>query len=303
MPGAKPKLGFVGLGNMGAPMAAHLATAGFALAVFDISPGVAAGFAAKTGAKAAGSLKEVGALSDIAITCLPNGDIVRDVVLGGRDNLADAMAAGTIVVDMSSSDPIHTAALGKALDPFGIAMADAPVSGGVKGAKAASLTIMAGGSADIVEKLRPILETMGKRVFHTGGLGTGQAMKALNNLCSAAGFLIVVEALKAGEKFGLDKNVMTDILNVSTGRNNSSENKIKQYVLSGKYQDAGFAMDLMVKDISAALDLANTLETPMPLGAATVSAWRQALDDLGDSPDHTEIARWLELVEARAVKS
>ena len=144
-----------------------------------------------------------------------------------------------------------------------------------------------------VERANPLLDVLGGKVFHVGRLGCGQAMKALNNLCSATGLLIVAEALKAGETFGLNPEMMINVLNVSTGRNNSTENKVKQFILSGQYEKAGFAMDLMVKDISTAVSFAEELKVSMPLGSKAVDVWSNALASLGGKPDHTEIARWV----------
>ena len=162
------------------------------------------------------------------MTCLPNGKIVQDVMTG-TGKLANVMNDGSLLVDMSSSDPIETGQLGDSLRKLGIGMIDAPVSGGVKGAHAGTLTIIVGGDVQDVERANSLLDVLGGKVFHVGRLGCGQAMKALNNLCSATGLLIVAEALKAGETFGLNPEMMINVLNVSTGRNNSTENKVKQF--------------------------------------------------------------------------
>ncbi|MEE2745898.1 MAG: NAD(P)-dependent oxidoreductase [Pseudomonadota bacterium] len=288
----KKKIGFIGLGNMGRPMASHLASSGLELIVYDITTELASRVASDIGATAAVDLEEVAKFSNIIVTSLPNGKIVEDVMIG-TGGLANLMNEGSILIDMSSSDPIKTGQLGAKLKELGIGMIDAPVSGGVKGALDGTLTIIVGGEAKYVKRADPLLNALSQKVFHVGHLGCGQAMKALNNLCSATGLLIVAEVLRAGQAFGLQPETMIDVLNVSTGRNNSTENKIKQFILSGAYKDAGFAMDLMVKDISTAIAFANELNINMLLGKASVGAWSDALSSLEGSPDHTEIVRWV----------
>ena len=288
----KPAIGFVGLGKMGGALAARLAGAGFPLTVFDVSEAATAAFLADHPAAAAEDLPALAAAADIVITCLPNGRVVREAVLG-EAGLHEGLWFNALLIDMSSSDPRGTAQLGEALAARDWRMLDAPVSGGLPKARRGSLTIMCGGGAEDLEEARPVLAAMGENVLHLGGLGAGQAMKALNNLCSAGGFLIALEVLAAGRTFGLDPETMVDTLNLSTGRNNTTENKIKQYILSGRF-DAGFAMDLMVKDIETALALARDQGTPTLLSAATVAAWAEALETLGEGADHTELARWVE---------
>jgi 3-hydroxyisobutyrate dehydrogenase len=291
-------IGFIGLGNMGKPMANHLAHAGYNLMVFDISTELSAIVANETGTKVAISLDQLGAFADIIITCLPNGKVVHDLMLGDGQ-LAESLSSGNLLIDMSSCDPIQAGQLGEQLKQHKIAMIDAPVSGGIKGAQAGTLTIIIGGNKQDVARAMPLLKILGNNVFHTGRLGSGQAMKALNNLCSATGLLIVAEILKAGKTFGLDPEMMIDILNVSTGRNNSTENKVKQFILSDEYEKAGFAMDLMVKDITTAISFAKELDITMPLGSTAAEIWSNALATLGGKPDHTEIARWVNIKGAQ----
>jgi 3-hydroxyisobutyrate dehydrogenase len=163
----------------------------------------------------------------------------------------------------------------------------------VSGAEAATLTIMAGGDGAVIDRVMPLFELVGQRVFRTGALGSGQAMKALNNLGSAGCFLLTLEILLIGQRFGLDPELMTEILNVSTGRNNSTEKKIVPHVLSRRF-DSGFALALMTKDLTTALGLAETTATPTRLAAATLEIARAALAALGPGADHTELARALE---------
>ena len=286
------RIGFIGLGSMGRPMASRLRAAGFALTVFDTRADAVRDFV-RDGGTAAATLADVARDSDVVITMLPNGEIVRRVVLGSNDSLLTAMPPEFVLIDMSSSSPTGTQALGRILTERGIPMLDAPVSGGVSRAEAGTLSIMVGGEPAVIERCRPVLQPMGERIFATGPLGSGHAMKALNNLVSAAGLIAAAEALLVGRRFGLDPNVMLDVLNASTGRNNSTENKFKQFVLSRRFA-SGFSLDLMLKDLTTALDLAHATETPAPFSAACLELWAAAQAQLESGADHTAVVRWFE---------
>jgi 3-hydroxyisobutyrate dehydrogenase len=292
----KSRIGFVGLGNMGRPMAENLLKAGFGLAVADADPKRLAGLGVK--ALLPASLAVLGEMSDIVITMLPDGKIVRKALLGdegSNDGVLDGLTAGSLVVDMSSSAPVGTRALGAELASRGIALVDAPVSGGVKRAIDGTLAIMVGGEAADIERCRPLLAAMGREVFPTGPLGSGHAMKALNNYVSAAGLAAAAEAVLVGQRFGLDPATMVDILNASTGRNNATENKFKQFILPKRYA-AGFTLGLMAKDLRTALETAEATDTRTPLAAACIALWNEAEAKLGAAADHTEIARYLEML-------
>jgi 3-hydroxyisobutyrate dehydrogenase len=290
----RPAIGFIGLGNMGTPMAAHLAAAGYHLIVADARPEQVHHFAGAYPSVVLGSLAEIGSAASVVITMLPNIGVVRDVMLG-EEGVAFSMAPGSILIDMSSSSPPGTIALGAELVKLDIKMIDAPVSGGVPRAATGELTVMAGGHAADIDRCAPILKAMGKTIFRTGKLGTGQAMKALNNLCSAAGLLIASEAVRTGRRFGLDAELMVDILNASTGQNNSTLRKFKPFILPRKY-DSGFGLDLMVKDLSAALDLAVSEGVGAPLTKCCVELWKEAQRALGLGQDHTAIDLWIERI-------
>jgi 3-hydroxyisobutyrate dehydrogenase len=290
------RLGFVGLGNMGRPMAARLLGAGFPLAVFDVRTPAVQSFAAQHGGIPASSLAELGGHSDVVITMLPNGDAVHRAVLGtgsGDDHLAGAMQRGAVLIDMSSSSPTGTQALGRALAAHGIAMLDAPVSGGVSRAETGTLSIMVGGDASVAEACRPLLATMGEQIFHAGPLGAGHALKALNNLVSAAGLIAAAEALLIGRRFGLDPARMIEVFNASTARNNSTENKFKQFILSRTFA-SGFSLDLMVKDLTTAVELAHATGTPAPFGTECRKLWAAAHAEIAGNADHTAVVQWWE---------
>ena len=203
------------------------------------------------------------------------------------------MPPGSLLVDMSSSSPVGTQQLGRELASRGIEMLDAPVSGGVSRAVEGSLSILVGGRKDAVDYCRPVLEAMGASIFETGPLGSAHAMKSLNNMLSATGLLAAAEVLLVGKRFGLEPEVMVDIFNASTGQNNSTKNKYKQFVLSRSFA-SGFSLELMVKDLGLAMELAQETKTPVVLSAACREMWAAALAALGGNPDHTEVVRWLE---------
>jgi len=284
------KIGFVGVGAMGWPMAANLIKAGFALQVADARPSQSSKFVDEVGGKVAPSLRALGEASDVVITMLPTSTIVRSVLLD-RDGVGAGLRPGTVVIDMSSGVPAETAAIARELGARNVAMIDAPVSGGVRKAVTGELAIMVGGDAADLQRVEQILRAMGKLVTRAGGIGSGQAMKALNNLVSAGGFLIAMEALLVGKKFGLDPAVMVDILNASTGMNNSTQVKMKQFVLSGAF-NAGFSLDLMVKDVGIALDVAQSLGVGAPFSKLCRNIWAAAQAELGPGHDHTELARF-----------
>jgi len=284
-------VGFVGLGNMGAPMSRSLAKSGFKVVAFDISEGCRAALNGDAGIRTTADLAEA-CSTDALIFMLPNGNIVRDVLIGSG-NACSHIPKNGLVIDMSSSDPAVYKELAPELAINGIDIVDAPVSGNVDGAAAGALTIMAGGEAPALDRAAPLLDAMGKKTFHTGPLGSGQMMKALNNLLSAGGLIMTIEVLLIATKAGLDPSLVNSILNVSTGRNNSTDRKIEAFVLSGAY-NSGFGLSHMAKDLRTAASVANRIDADMPLGKHAIEIANAANDTLEQGADHTEIARWLE---------
>jgi 3-hydroxyisobutyrate dehydrogenase len=296
-PNPAATLAFVGLGKMGTPMAARLVGAGWRVRVWDLSQATLDAFvAARPAAFRAASAADAAAGADAVITMLPDGAAVRRAVLGG--GMPAALRRGAIVIDMSSSAPVETRRLGAELAVLGIGLVDAPVSGGVKRAEEGKLAVMAGGEPALVERCRPVLGVMGSAIYETGTLGTGHAMKALNNFVSAAGLVATCEALLIGRRFGLDPSRMVDVLNASTGRNNSTELKAKQFILSGAF-GSGFSLGLMAKDLKTAAELAEHLGVAAPTSRAISDLWREAQGALGPASDHTEIFRFLEALGDR----
>ena len=284
------KVAFIGVGAMGAPMAACIARAGYALSVYDREHERAASVATAHGCRAAISIDDLGS-ADLVVTMLPTGRIVHDLYL--REGLAQRLQRGAIGIDMSSSDPTGTRALGAALAAYGITLLDAPVSGGVPRAAQGTLTIMIGGDEQAaIERARPLLRAMGDRLFETGSLGTGHAMKALNNFVAAAGFAACAEALLAGQRFGLDPQRMVEILNVSTGRSFHTDVVLKEHVIGGKFA-TGFQLGLLAKDVRIAADLARDVGLDAPLVDLVSRLFAAARDSLGYTRDHTEaIKAW-----------
>ncbi|GAB2915709.1 NAD(P)-dependent oxidoreductase [Paraburkholderia jirisanensis] len=286
------RIGFIGLGMMGTPMVQCLCRAGFELYVDDADAARADALAAQTGAQRL-TADHAGSL-DALITMLPNSAIVEAVLLGEGPGAgwASRLAKGAAVIDMSSSEPERSRELGKTLHARGLAYLDAPVSGGVKRAKEGTLAILVGGDADVMARFKRLLDAMGTSVLHIGAAGSGHASKALNNYVSAAGLAATVEALQIATRFGIDPAVMTDVLNASSGRSNTSENKVKQFMLSGTF-GSGFALQLMNKDLKIAHALAEAVDHPMSFGHTCIEVWNEAAQHSTPATDHTELYRLL----------
>ena len=284
-------VGFIGLGNMGAPMARHLAGAGFQVVASDSNPAALERFCTAVQCERAGSLADLGRSCRLVITMLPDGAAVRQVLLG-EQGVAAALAPGSVVLDMSSAEPVGTRALALKLADCAVSLVDAPVSGGVKRAVEGRLAIMAGGEPAAIARCRPVLAALGQ-VFCAGASGAGHAVKALNNYLSAVALAATAEAMMAGESFGIDPSVMLEILNHSTGRNTATEQKYPAFVLSRRF-NSGFALGLMAKDLRTALGLAQAVGTPAALLSECADLWNRAQQQLGFNADNTEIVRYLE---------
>ena len=287
-PGAA--VGFVGLGRMGTPMATRLAEAGYRVQGYDVSEQAVRSWAERAeGACPAASRDAAAAGAAAVILMLPDSAVVRRVL----DGLRPSLSPGTVVVDMSSSEPLVTRELAAGIARGGATLVDAPVSGGVAGAVSGALTIMAGGAPADVRRVRPLLDVLGARVVHCGDVGAGHAVKALNNLLSATHLLATSEAMTAAAEFGLDVPTVLAAINTSSGRSGSTENKWPNFIVPRTF-DSGFSLRLMLKDMRIALGLAEAAGTPAALSAAAVSLWAEAAQALPADADHTEIARWLE---------
>jgi 3-hydroxyisobutyrate dehydrogenase len=279
-------IGFVGLGNMGWPMAANLHAAGFRLMVRDVDAGRLDGFAAAHSGAVAAAAPDDFAAADVVVTMLPDGRIVADAILCW--GIGAALRPGALLIEMSSADPADTLRLAAALEAGRIAVVDAPVSGGVPRAQTGELAIMVGGADEDVAAAQPVLRVLGDpaRQFRTGRLGSGHVMKALNNVVGAATYCATAEAVIAGARFGLDPKTMIDIINASTGRSFVSENVIGGNVVTGAYA-TGFMLGLMAKDVAIAHSIIAATGADAPVLALTDERWAAALGELGPAADQS----------------
>lgn len=292
---AEPDLiGFVGLGNMGAPMVRNMLRGGERVLLYDLRPEALQAFEGEEGCVAAQDLADLASRAAVVITMLPDSPAVRSAVLGDEatPGLVQGLAPDSLIVDMSSSFPGDTRTLGQTIAARSVGLVDAPVSGGVRGAVAGTLTIMAGGEDQLIDRVETVLSTMGT-VVRTGALGSGHATKALNNVLSAMALSATSEVLHVGMKFGLDPHIMTAIFNTSTGRNTTTENKVEQYLLNGSFE-GGFALALLSKDVRMAKTLADDLGLDMSLLNACSALLDRASEALGPEADHTEVFRYIE---------
>lgn len=294
MAATEAPVGFIGLGMMGLPMARSLLRRGHSLVACD--PAEAARAALADGA-APGAVRFVGAPAEVAEACgvivlmLPDSRAVAQVMEGPGGLLA-VLRPGQLVIDMGSSVPAETRRLAAAAAGRGAMMVDAPVSGSVAKATTGTLSIMVGGDDHAFAKAEPVLRGMGETLIRTGTVGSAHAMKALNNYVYAAGLLAAAEALCIGERLGLDLTVLTDVMNASSGRNVATETKLKQEILSGRYQ-GGFQLGLMRKDLETAGSIAGETGVAARQLELCRAIWNEAVAALGPRADNTEIHRHL----------
>lgn len=288
----KPTIGFIGLGKMGWPMASRLVNAGFTVLVNDKTSEIADQFASEFCVSSISLGRDAARACNVVVTMLPTSSVVSEVLCDSE--FGSNLEPGTLIIEMSSGAPAQTIEISNVLATKGVRFIDAPVSGGVKRAETGELAIMVGGSQTDVEDALTLLNVMGSNVLHTGDVGSAHAMKALNNLVSATGFIAGVEALMVGKKFGLDPVLMVDVLNASSGMNFSTQKKLKQFVLSKSF-NSGFGLDLMVKDLDIAIELARQTGTSAPVSSICQQVWKAAQNYLGPGKDHTLAAQLSEL--------
>ena len=270
-------IGFIGLGAMGSVMAPLIVKSGYNVYGYDIK----ANIDKSSGVNQVQDIKELSSL-DVIIFMLPNGRIVSEMAIKLLEkNLK------SVFIDMSSSDPRETQELGKKLKNKDVKFLDAPVSGGVARAITGDLMIMAGGDEKILEEVSDLLSVLGKVQF-AGPLGSGHAIKALNNYVSAAGLISSFEALATARSFGIEPENFLKIINGATGKNNTTEVKLDKFVISEKF-NSGFALDLMVKDVTIANSLIKDISSNKPLSNDVLSHLSEALRTLEGNPDHTEV--------------
>lgn len=286
------RIAFLGLGAIGAPMARHLAGADTPLTVWNRTTARAQAFAAETGARSAATPADAVAGADVVITCLPTS---RDVasILDGNDGILATMRAGTVLVDCTSGDPATSRETAARFAERNIAFLDAPVSGGVAGAVAGKLTVMVGGDEAVLERVKPVLEKFSGRIVHCGTVGSGDALKAVNNALLAMHIWGTAEGLVALEKMGVRSDVALDVINASSGRSNASMNLFPERVLTRAFPRT-FRLALLDKDVGIAADLARELNVSSPLLQLTSELFKKAHHALGDEADHVEAVQFVE---------
>jgi 3-hydroxyisobutyrate dehydrogenase-like beta-hydroxyacid dehydrogenase len=283
-------LGFIGLGRMGGPMVGRLLEGGHAVTVFDIDEAAVRSMVER-GAAPAGSAAEVAAAAEIVMTSLPAPDTLHRVALG-EAGIAQGSRVRT-VIDLSTTGPSTATTVAEGLGARGIQWVDAPVSGGVKGAREGTLAVMVSCPRTVLEAIQPILATFGKVFFVGEKPGLAQVVKLGNNLLAAAALVISSEALAMGVKAGVDPKVMIDIINASSGRNSATQDKFPRAILPGTF-DFGFATGLSYKDVRLCVDEAEALGVPMVLGAVVRQMLAVTNAKFGPDSDFTSIAKVVE---------
>ena len=288
MQASDTKIAFVGLGLMGVPMAKNLLKAGYQIVGFDLNQEVAVKFSGEKGFQFVSSPEQAIQDANLTILMLPDSAIIDTLLWGsnGSAGIATQLRKNSYLIDMSSSSPISSKENNQKLEKLGIQFIDAPVSGGVKKAIDGSLAIIVGGKKEYFEEVHPLLECMGKSIVHVGDAGAAHAVKALNNYVSAAGLIAASEALNAAKRFGLDPHVVNQVFNASTGRNNTTENKVENFMLNDAF-NSGFSLALMRKDVQIALNFIENMNCYANLAKQCVLTAKEADEKLGKGADHT----------------
>jgi 3-hydroxyisobutyrate dehydrogenase-like beta-hydroxyacid dehydrogenase len=287
----KPRLGLVGLGNIGEPVCRQLLAAGYTVLIHDADPDAAAKLE-DTAAEPAKNLRALASEADVVLLSLPNSDVVEEVVLG-EGGLIEGLWSSKVLIDTSSSKPSSTRGIAAKLAEVGVEMLDAPVSGGVLRAREGKLSVMVGGEREVFERHEEILSSFGEKVFYVGGHGAGHLVKALNNLLSATTLASACEAALLAEKAGIAPETFVEVINASNGRSYSTEVKFPNYVLDRSFDD-GFALALMNKDVGIALEAAAEMDFRMRVGHVVRELWQTAAEAGYASENHTAIFAFLE---------
>jgi 3-hydroxyisobutyrate dehydrogenase-like beta-hydroxyacid dehydrogenase len=294
----KPRIGFVGLGNIGFPMCRRLLESGYEVLAYDANP-EAVSRLEDTPAEPADSLKALAA-ADVVLLSLPGSDVVEEVVLG-EGGLAEGLSPGKVLIDTSSSRPSSTRDLAKKLAESGVEMLDAPVSGGVLRAEEGKLAVMVGGREEVFERWREVLESFGEKIFHVGDHGAGHLVKSLNNLLSATTLASAAEAVILAEKAGVAPEALLEVINAGNGRSYSTEVKFPKFILDRSFDD-GFALGLMVKDLKIALESAAEIGHPLFSGSSISQLWQAAAARGYGLEGHTSIYAFLEILSGEDQK-
>jgi 3-hydroxyisobutyrate dehydrogenase-like beta-hydroxyacid dehydrogenase len=291
------KLGFIGLGRMGGNMARHLGAAGHDVSVLDLHQPAMEALVEKPGISIADSLAEVASGAEAVFTSLPGPPEVEAVVMG-PGGLAESMQPRSVYLDLSSNAPSLVRRLHDSLASKGIAMLDAPVSGGEEGAIAGTLSVMVGGDRAVFERMQPVLAAFAGegKVFHCGAIGAGSVTKLCNNICSFANGVILSEALSLGVKAGVDLGILASVIGVSSGSSTRLLSKYPRYLFKGNFKP-GFMVSLSAKDARLTLELAQELGVPMQVASMVRGQIDEAVARGWASEDSDAVAR---LQEERA---
>jgi 3-hydroxyisobutyrate dehydrogenase len=285
------KVAFLGLGAIGEPMAVHLAGA-FDLAVWNRTASKAREFGAAHAARVAETPSDAARGAEVVVTCLPSSREVEGL-LSGESGIEAGLESGALLVDCTSGDPAASRRIAKRLAAKGVAFVDAPVSGGVKGAVAGTLTVMCGGDDAAIARARPVLEAFGRKIVRCGGTGAGDAVKAMNQALLGIHIWSLGEALVVLAKLGVDATAALDVINGSSGRSNSSENLFPERVV-GRAFPRTFKLALLDKDVSIAARIADDGGIESPFIDLAARLFREAHDMLGEEADHVEAVKVIE---------
>lgn len=298
-----PVVAFLGLGAIGTPMARHLVRSDWGLRVWNRTTARAATFAAKFsehGVTHAATPAAAAQGADVVITCFPVSSDVESL-LDGPDGLLAGLARGATLVDCTSGDPTTSKRIAARLAANGVGYLDAPVSGGVLGAEGGTLTVMVGGEAATLERVRPVLEAFGKKIVHCGAIGTGDAVKAVNNALLALHLWSTAEGLATLTSAGVDPAVALDVINTSSGRSNASMNLFPERVLTRAFPRT-FRLALLDKDVGIAAQVAREQRIPSPMIQLTAELYQAAHRALGEEADHVEVVKWVEQLTGTVIE-
>jgi len=286
------RVAFLGLGDLGSLMAAHLTAAPFSLTVWNRTERKARAFASEHSVRAGTSPGDAVRDAEVVVTCLPSSAEV-EAVLHGEDGMLESFARGSVLLDCTSGDPATSRSIAAELSTRGVGFIDAPVSGGTTAARAGTLTVMWGGTQEDFEVVRAVVEAFGKKIVRAGPVGSGDALKAVNNALLAVHILSTGEGLAMLVKAGVDPGVALDVINASSGRSNTSENLIPQRVLNRAFPRT-FRLALLDKDIGIAESLGAELGMETPLISLAARRMHQARASLGEESDHVEAVKMIE---------
>ncbi len=297
----KKKICFIGLGAMGKPMAINMINAGFELVVYDINPDPVNALAA-LGAEAGESAAKAASIADVVITVLPECEHVKTVYLG-ENGIIQSARSGTVLIDMSSIAPHTTKLVAAEAEDRGCRFMDAPVSGGTVGAEKGSLTIMVGGDEALLDAHRDILETMGKTIYHLGPVGMGETVKMINQILVGINIMGIAEAFTLGVKLGADPQVLYEVIRTSAGNSSLVDGRVPNYILKGDFDQPGFALNLLRKDVGLAVESAKMNNVPMFLAGQVFQYLSMASASGLGSKDMSSVIQLMEQVAGVEVRS